>query len=165
MSEHFVPVVGYEGQYEVNENGDVRRTDGFRLRRTQRSDGRYIVSLKQKACLLHRVVWEAFNGKLGKGEQVYFVDGDNSNCSVSNLTTERTMTAPKDTTTMSRGDLLSVKTEAMGIVNQLDMILDEHLRLETAKGGPVDIEVRAQLNKKLAQLKRTNQMLKAFFNE
>lgn len=38
-----------------------------------------------KNCLVHRLMWEAFNGIIPEGYEVHHKDGDRSNCTLDNL--------------------------------------------------------------------------------
>lgn len=107
-NENWKPVVGYEGLYEVSDQGRVRSLDRWdslgRLHRgaikVSRSDGRtehQRVDLfrgerdpgakrgKARTMLVHRVVALAFLGEPKEGEQVCHYDGNPKNNRVENL--------------------------------------------------------------------------------
>lgn len=102
--ERWLPVVGYEGLYEVSDHGRVRsldreytRSDGVRTRRSGRvlkpvpnSNGRHQVYLcvpggKQRPQLVHRLVLEAFVGQCPEGMEACHKDDDHVNNNLSNL--------------------------------------------------------------------------------
>lgn len=102
MPERWLPVVGWEGFYEVSDWGRVRslpRVAGprpryfpGRMRKTPRgADGYPRVTLsaqgtKSGPLLVHRLVMRAFVGPCPEGQEVRHLDGDSSNCSLENLT-------------------------------------------------------------------------------
>jgi HNH endonuclease/NUMOD4 motif len=86
VSEIWKPVLGWEDCYEVSDQGHVARvaTRGGRKMWQQmacRIDGNGYVSVplsrlgKQKVCLLHRVVWEAFNGPIPHKIEINHING------------------------------------------------------------------------------------------
>ena len=84
MREDFRPILGYEGHYEINSEGVV--VSLYKNKRTVvksrlAKDGYRIITLsvnKQKFHRrVHRLVWEAFNGKIP--EKLYVVHGKNTN--------------------------------------------------------------------------------------
>lgn len=106
------PVVGYEGMYEVSEIGDVRSLDrleaqpgklrhgrtvkGFNriragkvLNKNLSSNGRELVGLykggKLRRVGVHILVYEAFVGKIEKGNILHHKDHDRTNNHYSNL--------------------------------------------------------------------------------
>lgn len=97
-----VPVFGYEGYYEVTENGDIfsirtyynkqkktsRKVD-IKLKSQPNHNGylsqMFCVNYKQKLIKVHRVVWESFNGKIKEGMQINHIDGNKTNNSLNNL--------------------------------------------------------------------------------
>ena len=103
MPERWLPVVGYEGYYEVSDHGRVRsvlrtvtRTDGrkvtykgMNLQPVRDGQGRCRVSLhkgnKGKRFLVPHLVAAAFLGARPKGMDVCHGDGDPSNNRADNL--------------------------------------------------------------------------------
>lgn len=103
--ERWLPVVGYEGLYEVSDHGRVRSvdrtivgSDGVR----QRHSGQMLVQGTNSTCehrlvklrsghqrrvarYVHRLVLEAFVGPCPEGHEVCHNDGDPTNNHVSNL--------------------------------------------------------------------------------
>ena len=92
----------YEGLYQVSSLGRVRSLDryescygGTRLRkgrvlRPKKNNGGYLqVDLckegKPTCFLVHRLVWEAFNGKIPEGMQINHIDEDKLNNTIENL--------------------------------------------------------------------------------
>lgn len=98
--EEWLPVVGYEGYYEVSDHGRVRsldRTDSLgRLQRgrvlrqgVRKKTGHRLVSLWREnvghSRDVHRLVGEAFFGPLPHGFETRHLNGDPSNNAVTNL--------------------------------------------------------------------------------
>lgn len=86
----WVPVVGFEGVYEVSSAGLVRRIDSGKILSTaaKAGDGYVKCDLYKSGArtqtYLHRVVCEAFHGP-ADGRQVNHKDGDKENNAASNL--------------------------------------------------------------------------------
>ena len=101
MSEHWLPVVGFEGLYEVSDLGRIRSIDRIvssgkqwrgRIRRAYRSkaDRRLSIVLyrasRPTTRRVHRLVLEAFCGLCPEGmEACHYPDNDPSNCRLDNL--------------------------------------------------------------------------------
>lgn len=103
MSELWVPVVGYEGLYEVsdlgrvrgldrvhdNGRGHLRRLRGRVLKTTALPSGHLYIALCRegvaRTARVHRVVLEGFVGPCPSGMQGCHWDGDPTNNTVSNL--------------------------------------------------------------------------------
>jgi HNH endonuclease/NUMOD4 motif len=102
--ERWLPVVGYEGLYEVSDAGRIRRVGraarsgngrggGARIgliQKPQPRPGGYLsVQLwkdgKVRNFLVHVLVAKTFIGPAPKGMEVNHDDGDKSNCALSNL--------------------------------------------------------------------------------
>jgi hypothetical protein len=96
--ERWLPVVGYEGLYEVSDHGRVRRVaiswakrpgkKILRLRRTAKGylDVELYLHMKRQHLLVHRLVAEAFIGPQPPLEpQINHKDGDKTNNRSSNL--------------------------------------------------------------------------------
>lgn len=98
----WMPVVGYEGLYEVSETGEVRGIDrvvkrgtnqrfvsGQLLKKRKAPNGYESVSLRnqggQKRLYVHRLVASAFLENKGKLREVNHKDEDKSNNAVENL--------------------------------------------------------------------------------
>ena len=101
-SEEWRSIDGYEGLYQVSSLGRIKSCDryescygGTRLRNgrilktVKRKDGYIQVVLckegKPTHFLVHRLVWEAFNGKIPEGMQINHIDEDKSNNTIKNL--------------------------------------------------------------------------------
>lgn len=101
-NEHWLPVVGYEGFYEVSDHGHVRSLDRFVERRqkgTMLYKGRQLRAAvtrwrllvvlhrdnKAKTCGVHRLVLEAFVGACPEGMECCHNDGDHTNNNLDNL--------------------------------------------------------------------------------
>lgn len=76
MEEKWKEVPDYEGLYEISDMGRVRsiRDRVKYLRNTKQPNGYEIIGLfrdrKQKQFMVHRLVWEAFNGTIPDGMQI-----------------------------------------------------------------------------------------------
>jgi hypothetical protein len=99
----FRPVVGYEGHYEVSNDGDIRSLDqwvkrgsnglhllpGRVLRQSARKYGHRYVVLKvarvPKHCYVHRAVLDAFVGPCPDGMECRHLDGNAANNKLDNL--------------------------------------------------------------------------------
>lgn len=102
-TETWLPVVGFEGQYEVSDHGRIRGVDriavlsdgrripvrGCILKQRQRAKGYWQVCLQRggrpTAHVAHRLVLTAFVGPCPDGMQACHNDGDKSNNRLSNL--------------------------------------------------------------------------------
>lgn len=92
--ERWLPVVGWEGLYEVSDLGRVRslprkHTRG-RIRKLQiGKNGYWSVALSlneiRKTYTLHRLMAEAFLGPRPEGQEVRHLDDNRLNCNLSNL--------------------------------------------------------------------------------
>lgn len=100
MNETWLPVVGYEGHYEVSDQGRVRSVDRVdrrgwnrqgQLRRLSAhvTDGRPTVRLlkdgRGQTLYVHRLVLEAFVGQCPEGHECCHGNGDNQDNRLSNL--------------------------------------------------------------------------------
>lgn len=94
-----MPVIGYEGRYEVSDMGNVRSLDRIRshgkrwrgrtLKPIPMPRGYLLVNLwfdnKQRMFLIHRLVLTAFVGPAPEATEALHADGDPTNNSLSNL--------------------------------------------------------------------------------
>jgi len=85
-------VVGYEGFYQVSENGDIRSLSrNFKLRRTGLQDGHVRIMLLQngerKNYRVHTLVYRAFVGEIPEGHDIHHIDEDKSHNNFRNLGT------------------------------------------------------------------------------
>lgn len=103
MEEIWVDVINFEGLYKVSNYGIVKGVDRIINRKNGRplkikgknialrinKDGYYQVQLnkngKKHLPLLHRVVWESFNGKVPNGLEIGHYDCNNKNNRIDNL--------------------------------------------------------------------------------
>lgn len=106
IGEHWLPVVGLEGLYEVSDHGRVRSIDrviyklysngkrktllrGRLLSLISRNNGcgqRYfVVNIGSQVRYVHRLVLEAFAGPCGNGMEARHLDGNPSNNDLTNL--------------------------------------------------------------------------------
>lgn len=96
LGEEFRPVVGFEGFYEINSLGDVRRiapgkgAKVGRILRWRRFGEYWGVTLcrsvsDRSSTTIHRMLAEAFLGLPSEGEEVNHIDGDKRNNDLANL--------------------------------------------------------------------------------
>lgn len=91
-------VIGYEGFYEVDKQGNVYSLDRFdgrinrrgkKLKKDLNSAGYERVTLsrhgKTKRFLVHRLVYKSYYGKIPEGLQVHHIDENKLNNSIKNL--------------------------------------------------------------------------------
>lgn len=88
-TEHWRDIPGYEGRYQVSNEGRVRNHGGWILARNKQNSGYFIVHLykgartTRKPYLVHRLVLAAF---VGPSEQdANHLDGDKANNALTNL--------------------------------------------------------------------------------
>lgn len=86
-TERWLPVVGYEGRYEVSEMGQVRRAGGALLNQKVLRNGRCQVTLRRpmKTFYVHRLVAIAFLGIPEGRLEVCHGDSDPRNNRLTNL--------------------------------------------------------------------------------
>lgn len=90
LVEHWKAIPGYEGRYEVSDQGRIRRADGKRIaiNRSKRYLRVSLYSKKHKRGIrldLHRLVAEAFLGPIPIGIHVDHINHDKHDCRVENL--------------------------------------------------------------------------------
>lgn len=97
MKEIWKPVLGYEELYEASNFGRIRslkrngtRNNGTILAAAKAKSGGYMRVLlsafgKRKNCLVHRLVWEAFNGAIPENLCINHKDENKENNNLCNL--------------------------------------------------------------------------------
>lgn len=98
MTERWLPVVGYEGWYEVSDQGRVRRVKaapgaqvGYILQPARMQIGYHMVTLSKNSSknrerkYVHDLVAAAFVGPRPKGQQINHKDGDKARSWADNL--------------------------------------------------------------------------------
>lgn len=89
MAEAWRPISGYDGRYEVSDQGRVRSSSGRQLTISTNAKGYQSVALRDAASwrrrLLHRLVLEAFVGPCPDGKECAHRDGNSRNNTVQNL--------------------------------------------------------------------------------
>lgn len=128
--EHWKPVLGFEGFYEVSSHGRVRSLPRIRKARrrngtefTMRMDGRLLILclnkdgyLQGNMCVegnrknfeVHRLVCEAFHGPAPEGYEAAHNDGVRTNCHEDNLR----WATPADNTADKNGHGTMLRAEA-----------------------------------------------------
>ena len=121
--EEWRDIKGYEGLYQVSSEGRVRSLDreisDYRCSRTRLgiilrpclAKGYFIVVLSKEGThtckLVHRLVYEAFNGEIPEGMQVNHIDEDKTNNRLDNL---NLMTPKENINWGTRNERVSIKT-------------------------------------------------------
>jgi hypothetical protein len=97
--ERWLPIIGYEGHYEISDMGRVRSVDRIDPRKHSRQGGMMKISaLKsgylrvtltkngiEKTAKVHLLVLEAFKGQRTHGMEGRHVNGKKADCSLNNL--------------------------------------------------------------------------------
>lgn len=83
-------VLEFNGSYKVDENGNVYSKTGRKLKCTENGKGyKQLFTYKDgkfyKAYLVHRLVWEAFNGKIEDGFVIDHINRNKSDNRLENL--------------------------------------------------------------------------------
>jgi hypothetical protein len=88
--EEFVDIIGYEGIYKINKNGDIYSIKNKKIRKPKLHKGYYYISLskngKEKTCGIHRLIGIHFipNDDINK-KCVDHINGDSTNNNIENL--------------------------------------------------------------------------------
>ncbi len=86
----WVDIKDYEGLYQINSNGQIRTMKTNIIRRNQTNTLGYSVICLcknniKKTVFLHRILFEAYNGKIDEGFEVDHIDGNLKNNDLNNL--------------------------------------------------------------------------------
>ena len=86
-TERWLPIPGYEGRYEVSDQGRVRNASSSRVLRQalHKKTGYLSASLSGRRVLAHRLVLLAFAGPCPDGMETRHADGDSENNAIANL--------------------------------------------------------------------------------
>ena len=76
--------IPYKGLYDGSPTV-YKRVIGDAAGTVQKSNKRYKIKYKQKAYMVHRIVYELFNGKLDPSKVIDHLDGDSTNNRIDNL--------------------------------------------------------------------------------
>lgn len=116
MIEIWKPVLNYEEKYSVSNLGNVKSLNFHRERREKimkpqdTKDGYYHILLskngKQKWHLIHRLVWEAFNGPIPEG---YFINHINETKADNRLENLNLMTSKENCNWGTRNERMAAK--------------------------------------------------------
>src|SRR6266568_5590995 len=90
MAEQWRDIAGYDGVYQVSDQGQVRNTQtGKILQPVKMKNGRLYVTLSssgfQRKCTVHSLVASAFLGDCPPNHEITHKDGDCAHSEVSNL--------------------------------------------------------------------------------
>ena len=90
MAEQWRDIAGYDGVYQVSDQGQVRNTQTGRiLQPVKMKNGRLYVTLSssgfQRKCTVHSLVASAFLGDCPPNHEITHKDGDCTHSEVSNL--------------------------------------------------------------------------------
>ena len=140
-------IIGYEGLYKVNENGDVISLRNNHILKPFIIRDHYAVNIckgkKRTTYYLHRLVYEAFNGKIPDGYIVCHITSDLSNNSLSNLklyssVKERYMDKNADTVNTSSSSSRREKEKAVDLDGEIWVdALDSDGRYKVSNFGRV----------------------------
>ena len=89
----FKPVLNYEGIYQMDQNSEIYRLleNGQKRKLSPYINPRGYLEVclckngKQRTVLLHKLLWETFNGPVPKECQIHHLDKNRQNCNLSNL--------------------------------------------------------------------------------
>lgn len=128
-NEIWKPVLDYEDLYEASNLGRVKSIKHGVLKPIDSNGYRRVRLCKngnKKLFRVHRVVWEAFNGKIEPGLQVNHKDEDKSNNNITNL---EVLTA-KENIKYGKGYFKrSMAAKKPRKVNQIDLNLNKVIKL------------------------------------
>lgn len=127
IKEIWMPILGYEGLYEASNRGRVRRLNYHHtgkekiLRPGKNSSGYLQVCLYKdgkKSLLVHRLVWEAFNGPIHKGMQINHLNERKDQNNLENLSL---MTAKENTNWGTRNE-----RAGKGVAKSLSKMVEQY---------------------------------------
>lgn len=78
-------IIGYEGLYAISDDGVVFNLEKGTILKAHDAKGYEHVTLSGKSHSIHRLVYEAFHGKLIDGLVIDHIDGNTKNNNVNNL--------------------------------------------------------------------------------
>ena len=118
MKERWMDVLGYDGLYQASDLGRIRslKYGNVRILKPGKNSCGYLkVGLykdgKKKTCYVHRLVWEAFNGKIPPGMQINHISEDKTDCSLVNLN----LLSPKENTNLGTARQRMVEKQSKGL--------------------------------------------------
>lgn len=91
--ETWKPVPGYEGIYEVSDQGRIKNTSTGRILKGREKKGKFNTYISVALCTnghpvnyyVHRLEWEAFNGPIPQGMVINHIDENSTNNNLENL--------------------------------------------------------------------------------
>lgn len=90
MEAKWAPVTGYDREYTISDAGTIISSyHGREMRPWFQKQGYRLIKLRKNgcdvACVVHRLVWEAFNGAIPPGLEINHKNGNKSDNRLSNL--------------------------------------------------------------------------------
>jgi hypothetical protein len=152
------PIIGYK----IHASGKVSkiRGEGFKIPGLT-TTGYPQISAKGKTWLVHRLVWEAFNGEIPSGMQINHIDGVKTNNALSNLE----IVTPKQN--IQHAYALGLISGAPGETNSMAKLSDtQYLEMidEIVKGASNDdIAVKYGLHSRYVSLIRHQKRLQSLW--
>lgn len=152
------PVIGYK----VYESGAILKIRGSGEKTPTISHSGYCqISARGKTWLVHRVVWEAFNGVVPKGYQINHIDGVKSNNRLSNLE----LVTPLQN--IQHAFSLGLKSGSPGETNSMAKLTDdEYLQMmdDIVKGATNgEISIKYNLHSRYVSLVRHQKRLQTLW--
>lgn len=155
-------ILGYEGKYQASNFGRVRSLNYHRtgqiviLKTRKANNGYYLVNLyrngNMKTYLLHRLVWEAFNGPIPMGFEINHINEKKEDCSLQNLN----LMTPKENTNWGTRTERAAKSISIAMTNgaHSKMVIQYDLDDNPIKTYPSIAEVERQTGYKAQNIWR-----------
>lgn len=133
----FIDVVGYEGRYKINKNGEVWSCQSNKfMKQTLNSCGYYVINLNKKTEYIHRLLALQFIPNPEKLPMIDHIDLNSQNNNLENLrwasksTNEQNTTRRKTNTTGFKNIQDQTNKSKNGFINKYWVI---HIRIENFK--------------------------------
>lgn len=69
--------------YYISKNGYIEKRK--KLKPSKTTSGYYVVTINDKQCYLHRLIWNCFNGEIPTGYEIDHINGDRTDNRLNNL--------------------------------------------------------------------------------
>ncbi|WP_311431800.1 HNH endonuclease [Facklamia hominis] len=103
------PILGYENRYKISNNGNIVNANGRPLKQFNDKDGYKLTSLykdgKSKSFRVHKLVYEAFNGRVPSGKEINHLNFNRGDNRLVNLD----LLSRKDNVVFSRGNMIAAR--------------------------------------------------------